>query len=101
MHRKTQKIHNFFHKNTRKSKHDHEWTVDLTDFDDVGVVGKLTVPAFQRRQARKNPLGLRSIRGHVLIPFFHKFYKNPHFLSTEVAREDNRHPKVHQLKCDF
>ena len=38
----------FFHKNARKSKHGHESTLDPTDFGNFGVVGKLTVPAFQR-----------------------------------------------------
>ena len=53
--------------NVRNSKIGNESTSYRTDFDDFGVVRKLMIPAFKRRQARQNPLGMRSIRGHVLI----------------------------------
>ncbi len=54
-------------KNVRKSKHGHESTLYCSVFDDFSVVWKLTISALKRRQARQNPLGIRSIRGHALI----------------------------------
>ena len=73
--------------NAPKSKVGHESTLYCSDFDDFGVVWKLTVSAFKRRQARQNPSILRSIRGHVLI---RKSWKNmphigPHFLPWTIA----------------
>ncbi len=51
--------------------------------DDFGVVGKLGVPAFQRRHSRQNPSSRRSIRDHVLI-------RHPHFLSADAASVQQR-----------
>ena len=90
MHENTQKYMKI-HKNAWKSKYSYESTLYLSDFDDFGVVGKLRPSAFQRHQARKNPVSIRLIHGHVLIRNFRvfiKFVKNPHFLSTKMARKD-------------
>ncbi len=53
--------------NVRKSKVGHESTLYCSDFDDFGVVWKLTISAFKRRQARQNPSNIISIPGHVWI----------------------------------
>ncbi len=53
--------------NVPKSKVANESTLYCSDFDDFSAVRKLTVSAFKRRQARQNPLGIRSIHGHDLI----------------------------------
>ena len=43
------------------SKHGHESTIYLTDFDELGAVWKLWSSALKRRYIRQNPLGIRSI----------------------------------------
>ncbi len=74
-----------------RSKHGNESNFYWTDFDGLGAVGKLATSAFKRRQARQNSTNISSIRGHVLISFFHIFVKcvkNPFFLSAEAAMMD-------------
>ena len=66
---------------TKNAKHGHEMHQYCSADDDFSVVGKLGVPAIQRRQARQNPSSRRSIRDHVLI-------QHPHFLSADAARKD-------------
>ena len=68
-----------------ESKHGHESTLYCSVFADFSVVQELTFSAFKRHQARQNPLGIRSIRGHVLIRIFHK--------STLLIRETARKGK--------
>ena len=58
--------------NDQKSKYGHETHQYWSDGNNFGAVRKLTVSAFQRRQARQNPFSRRSIRGHVVIFFHHR-----------------------------
>ena len=51
----------------KKTKHDHESTFYLMDFDELGVVGQLALSAFQRHQNYRHATNIDAFRGHVLI----------------------------------
>ena len=76
-----------------ESKHDHESTFYWTDFDDLGVVGKLALPAVDRRQNYHQPSYIDAFHGHVLnFGHFHA-EKTPKcsnfdvFLSKKIGRK--------------
>ena len=51
----------------KKSKPGHESTFYLMDFDELGVVGKLALSAFQRHQNYHQPSNIDAFRGNILI----------------------------------
>ena len=51
----------------KKSKPGHESTFYLMDFDELGVVGKLALSAFQRHQNYHQPSNIDAFRGNIVI----------------------------------
>ncbi len=65
-------------------------------FDDFGIVWKLRLPAFKRRQARQNPISIRSIRSHILVLM--RGRKNGSSFNGMFIQRCNRIPEVNRAQ---
>ncbi len=72
----------------------HESTFYWSDFDELGVVGKLALSAIERRQHHHQPSDINAFYDHVLIFGHFHAEKLPKYIKIVVFLVEKNRPKM-------